>query len=272
MDSHQKDIPSRTGKAGTGPHHNAKGLLEPWIGTSGWQYPDFSERFYPVDLDQRHQLGYYAEHFPTVEVNNTFYQLPQQDTIETWVRLVPKGFVFSVKASRFITHMKNLLEPEITLPPFYNRMSRFGDHCGPVLFQLPPHWRIDLERLKRFLPQLSSDFRHTIEFRNRTWLIDEVYELLQQYKVAFCIYDFNFFQSPMLTTADFAYIRLHGPGRPYHDPYDLEHLRRWAVRIREWRYEGLEVFCYFDNTHRGYAWENAQTLLTSLTEQPNSVE
>ena len=239
-------------------------MSEAMIGVSGWQYPDFSERFYPKDLKKTQQLGYYAEHFSTVEINNSFYQLPKEKNIENWYTLVPEDFIFAVKASRYITHMKNLLEPEETLLNFYNRIELFQGKCGPILYQLPPHWEVDIKRLENFLPHLNKEFQHTIEFRNQSWLTEKVYDLLHQHEVAFCIYDFNYYQSPILTTANFVYIRLHGPGRAYHDPYNLESLNRWGDRIQDWVAEGLDVFCYFDNIHRGSAWENAQTLISLL--------
>lgn len=234
------------------------------VGVSGWQYPDFSERFYPDELEKPEQLGFYAEHFPTVEINNTFYQLPSENNIQRWRERVPEDFVFAIKASRYITHMKNLLEPEETLPNFFERISLFGEKGGPILFQLPPHWGVNAERLMNFLPELPEGFRYAMELRNPTWLDEKVYAILREHEVAFCIYEIDFRQSPILTTTDFVYIRLHGPGRAYNDPYDLDVLGRWADRIKSWVGSGLDVYCYFDNTHRGYAWENAQTLLSLI--------
>lgn len=199
-----------------------------------------------------------------MEINNTFYQLPSKKSVQRWYDFVPDDFIFSVKASRYITHMKNLLEPEETLPPFFERISLFEDKCGPVLFQLSPHWGKDAERLRQFIPELPEGFRYSFELRNESWLDEEIYTILRENEVAFCIYEIDFRQSPILTTADFIYIRLHGPGRAYNDPYDLDALGRWADRITHWVGSGLDVFCYFDNTHRGYAWENAQTLLSMI--------
>ena len=239
-------------------------MRQVFIGTSGWQYPDFSERFYPEDLEKTDQLSYYARKFPTVEINNTFYQLPKVATIQKWVDQTPDGFVFAIKANRFITHMKNLLEPEETLPNFLDRISHFGDKCGPILFQLPPHWQINLDRLEKFLEHLPKDYRYTFELRNKTWFKEETYALLRQYKAAFCIYDFNFSKSPRITTTDFAYTRLHGPGKAYQDPYDEDTLKGWRDRISSWLEENKQVYCYFDNTYRGHAWENAERLLSLL--------
>lgn len=237
-----------------------------WIGVSGWQYPDFSERFYPEDLDKPEQLSFYAENFPTVEINNTFYQLPQEETIKDWVNKTPEDFVFAIKASRYITHMKNLLEPEETLPNFFDRISQFGEKCGPILFQLPPHWQINLDRFENFLEHLPEDYRYTFELRNETWFEEETYSLLRKHDAAFCIYDFDFRQSPRITTTDLVYIRLHGPGKAYQDPYSEDVLEGWCERIQSWVDEDKRVYCYFDNTYRGHAWENAKTLLSMLRE------
>ena len=239
-------------------------MAQVFIGTSGWQYPDFSERFYPDGLEKLEQLTYYAKNFPSVEVNNTFYQLPDEATIRKWVHQTPEGFLFAVKANRYITHMKNLLDPGETLPNFFDRISLFGDKCGPILFQLPPHWHVNLKRLKCFVNYLPDNYRYTFEFRNQAWLTEAVYTLLREHHIAFCIYDFNFRQSPRISTAGFVYIRLHGPGSAYHDPYDEESLQGWAVKIRSWRDEAKDVYCYFDNTFHGHAWENAQALLSLL--------
>ncbi len=239
-------------------------MAKAFIGTSGWQYPDFSERFYPPGLAKVDQLTYYADRFPSVEVNNTFYNLPKAKTVENWVSKVPELFVFAVKASRYITHMKNLLDPEETLPKFFERIANFGIHCGPVLFQLPPGWDLDLDRLRNFLTKLPDGYRYTFEFRNQSWMTQAVYDLLKQKNIAFCIYEINYRQSPIMTTADFVYIRLHGPGHAYADPYAPLELERWAVRIIQWLSEGRDVYCYFDNTLNGYAWNNAQSLLNLI--------
>jgi uncharacterized protein YecE (DUF72 family) len=241
-------------------------MARAWVGVSGWQYPDFTERFYPKNLEPSEQLSYYARYFQTVEINSTFYQLPKVKTVGHWYDQVSDDFIFAVKANRYITHMKNLLEPEETLPEFYKRVSLFKEKAGPILFQLPPHWKVNVDRLRNFLSVLKHDYRYTLELRNKTWLTEDVYSLLRRYNIAFCMYDFNYRQSPFLITADFVYIRLHGPGRAYNDPYDLELLGRWADRIEGWVRSGKDVYCYFDNTHRGYAWENAQTLLALLEE------
>jgi uncharacterized protein YecE (DUF72 family) len=253
-------FPAYIGRRFSRRHH----LARVWIGVSGWQYPDFTDRFYPKDLETSEQLGYYASQFFTVEINNTFYQLPTEQTVRHWYDQVGEDFLFAIKASRYITHMKNLLEPEDTLPNFFERISLLKEKIGPILFQLPPYWQLNLERLQNFLKFLKPDYRYTFELRNKTWLNEDIYSLLRDNNIAFCIYEINYRQSPLMVTADFVYIRLHGPGRAYNDPYDMDTLGLWANRIEDWVGDGKDVYCYFDNTHRGYAWENAKSLMDLL--------
>jgi uncharacterized protein YecE (DUF72 family) len=160
--------------------------------------------------------------------------------------------------------MKNLLEPQKTLPKFFDRIAHFEDKCGPILFQLPPNWQVDADRLKGFLDALPDDHRYTFEFRNKTWFTDEIYDLLRSNNISFCIYDFNGRQSPRITTTNLVYIRLHGPGQAYRDPYEKGTLQDWAGRIKSWLKDEKEVYCYFDNTYQGHAWDNAQTLFSIL--------
>ena len=182
-------------------------------------------------------------------------------SIGRWTGQVPEDFIFSLKASRYITHLKNLLDPQETLPKFFNRISLFGHKLGPILFQLPPNWEKDGKRMQAFLLELPKPHRYVFELRNRSWLQEDIFVMLRAHRVAFCIYDFNFRQSPILASTDFIYIRSHGPGRAYQDPYGLDSLGRWADRIGNWVAQGQDVFCYFNNTHRGHAFENARTLM-----------
>ncbi len=236
-----------------------------FIGISGWQYEAFEGRFYPNGLKKTAQLSYYAQKFQSVEINSTFYHLPKKATVENWRESVSEDFVFSIKASRYITHMKNLMAPEETLPKFFDRIGPFQKKQGPILFQLPPNWQVNLDRLKDFVDALPDGYRYTIELRNSSWFTQEVLALLRDHGIASCLYDFNKRQSPIIQTADFDYIRLHGPGRAYNDPYDLDALGRWADRIMGWSASGRDVFIYFDNTKRGYAWENARTLQSMIS-------
>lgn len=231
-----------------------------FIGTSGWSYAHWRENFYPADLPSAAMLPFYAEHFRTAEINNTFYQLPTEHAVEAWANTVPEGFVFSVKASRFITHMKKLKDPAATLPPFMERIRLLGPKLGPILFQLPSGWRLNLERLRQFLQALDRRHRYALECRDQSWFDERVYALLAEHQVAWCMHDLNRKLSPLETTTDLVYIRLHGPDGPYCGSYGKRALSDWAVRMRDWQAQGRQVYCYFDNDEAGYAPQNALKL------------
>lgn len=231
------------------------------IATSGWYYDHWRGPFYPPGLPKSSFLKFYSERFSTVEINNSFYRLPEEKTLKMWREAVPPGFIFSVKASRLITHNKKLKDPETTLPKLFERITALGDELGPVLFQLPPAWRLNKERLKTFLDTLSPGFRYAFEFRDPSWFDEGVFELLREKNAAFCVYEFDRILSPKEVTADFAYVRLHGPGGKYRGSYDDEALKGWAATLKAWLKQGVaEVFCYFDNDEAGYAALNAMRL------------
>lgn len=230
------------------------------IGTSGWHYAHWEGVFYPAGMAKEEYLRFYSGRFHSVEINSTFYRLPQKTTLSSWRDAVPQRFIFSVKASRYITHMKKLKDPQKPVVRFLKRMEALGDKLGPVLFQLPPRWRVNLERLDAFLKVLPSGFRYAFEFRDPSWCQDRVYGLLSEKEAAFCIYDYDRNQSPKQVTAGFVYIRLHGPEGPYKGLYDSRSLYGWAGDISSWAGEGKEVFCYFDNDQSGFAVRNALDL------------
>jgi uncharacterized protein YecE (DUF72 family) len=231
------------------------------IGTSGWNYKHWVGPFYPSDLPQKQWLAYYADHFNTVEVNNTFYQLPQLSTFTTWRQTVPPKFTFAVKASRFITHMKKLTAPKTSTEKFFNRTVKLEDKLGPILFQLPPGWQLNRDRLAEFLDAVPPDGRYVFEFRNESWLQSEVYDLLRKHNIAFCINDFRGKASPREITADFAYVRMHGPGEvAYAGSYPLAALKKWAKQINDWRENLKAVYVYFNNDFEGHAVRNALKL------------
>jgi uncharacterized protein YecE (DUF72 family) len=230
------------------------------IGTSGWHYKDWSGTFYPERLPAKGFLEYYTRHFHTVEINNSFYQLPKKETLKNWRDTVPSDFIFSVKASRYITHMKKLKDAEKSLPPLLKRIDVLGDKLGPILFQLPPRWGLNLERLNDFLETLPAGFRYAFEFRDKSWLDPMAYEAMEILGAALCIYDIGGYISPKEITADFIYVRLHGPDGPYRGHYDAKTLSGWAGAFSAWLRQGMEIFCYFDNDERGYAVRNALTL------------
>jgi len=237
------------------------------IGTSGWSYPHWRGSFYPPDLAHEDQLAFYAEHFDSIEINSSFYRLPERRTLKAWHDIVPADFVFAVKASRFITHMKKLKAPATALRSFFRRIEVLDDKLGPVLFQLPPRWRCNPARLGTFLGALSHDFHYAFEFRDHSWLTEEVYDRLARCNASLCIYDLAGYRSPIVVTSRLVYLRLHGPEGPYQGCYDRRALARWGRKIRAWSSEGRSVCCYFDNDQLGYAALNAQELADLLQRQ-----
>jgi uncharacterized protein YecE (DUF72 family) len=230
------------------------------IGTSGWHYKHWMGNFYPAGTKPAGFLAHYLQHFRSVEINNSFYRLPTADTLSDWRESTPHDFLFAVKASRFITHMKKLKDPLQSFSLLMERIGVLGEKLGPVLFQLPPAWRFDESRFNNFLNALPPTYRYTFEFRDPSWYNDKAYELLQKHHCAFCIYEIEYHLSPLLVTADFVYVRLHGPEHKYDGSYSDEVLAQWASRCRLWLEQGKEVFVYFDNDMHGYAPINAATL------------
>jgi uncharacterized protein YecE (DUF72 family) len=190
-------------------------------------------------------------------LNNPFYHLPEANTFRNWKKNTPGEFVFAVKASRFITHMKKLKVDKESLDLFFSRAGKLKEKLGVVLFQLPPKWKINTERFEIFLSSLPKKFRYTFEFRDQTWYNEEVYNLLKKHNAAFCIYELAGHFSPEEVTADFIYIRLHGPGNKYQGNYSDAQLALWAAKIKKWNQQGKDVFIYFDNDQEGYAAFNA---------------
>jgi uncharacterized protein YecE (DUF72 family) len=236
------------------------------IGTSGWHYGHWKGNFYPAGLPARKFLDYYAGRFRTAEINNTFYQVPKKKTLEEWRDAVPVDFVFAVKASRFITHMKKLKDSAQPAKLFLRKVGRLKEKLGPVLFQLPPRWRANPERLENFLEVLPRGFQWAFEFRDPDWFRDDVYSMLEKHNAAFCIYDLNRRLSPKQVTADWVYVRLHGPDGPYQGKYDTQTLAGWAGAFSAWTAEGRTVYCYFDNDQNGFAAQDALLLLDMLEE------
>ena len=235
-------------------------MCEVRIGTSGWHYKHWVGPFYPPKWPASKMLAYYFERFDTVEINNSFYRLPPESAVTGWREATPPGFCFAVKGSRFLTHMKKLKDPAQGLERFFSRADLLGEKLGPVLFQLPPRWEVNLERLEAFLRALPPYHGYAFEFRNETWNVPVVYDLLRRYDAAYCAFDLAGFQSPVVVTANFTYVRLHGPGGKYQGSYSDEALRLWTERIAVWRRELRAVYVYFDNDQAGYAVENALRL------------
>jgi uncharacterized protein YecE (DUF72 family) len=231
-----------------------------YIGTSGWHYKHWKGLFYPAGMQQQDYLAYYLNFYQTVEINNSFYRLPTPETFASWRQAVPEDFVFSVKASRFITHMKKLKDPQASLSNFIQNVTALEEKLGPILFQLPPRWHCDVARLRQFLQALPPGLLYTFEFRDHTWYQEPVYELLRQYNAAFCIYDLEQHLSPVIVTTNFVYIRLHGPVGKYDGRYSDEVLNGWATAARRWATEDKTVYIYFDNDIGGHAVVDSQRL------------
>jgi uncharacterized protein YecE (DUF72 family) len=206
------------------------------IGTSGWVYAHWRGLLYPPELKQAEWFGVFARHFDTVEINNSFYRLPSEAAFDAWREQAPKGFLYAVKASRFLTHFKKLKEPEEPLKLFFDRAQRLGDRLGPVLYQLPPRWKLNLPRFEAFLAALPRGYDHVVEFRDQSWLV-----------------------VPATVTATPVYVRFHGASSQGGD-YPHHELETWAHRISEWRGQGLDVYVYFNNDWGGFALKNAVAL------------
>jgi uncharacterized protein YecE (DUF72 family) len=232
-----------------------------WVGTSGWSYKHWRGPFYPSGMSKGgDQLRFYAERFDNVEVNGTFYRLIEVDTLRRWREATPPGFVFACKGSRYLTHMKRLKDAGQGVGRFFERVEALEDKLGPIVFQLPGRFKPDRERLAAFIEALAPGHRYAFEFRDPAWFRAEILEVLAARNAALCLYEFAGQEAPLEVTADFAYIRLHGPEGPYQGSYSDQALGTWAKRIAAWAKDGLDVFCYFDNDDRGFAPQNALRL------------
>ena len=234
------------------------------IGTSGWHYDHWRDRFYPDKLPKAKWLEFYAGHFATVEVNNTFYRLPSEAAFGTWHDSSPPGFTFAVKVSRFITHIKRLKNTEEAVENFIARAKILGDKLGPLLYQLPPNMHRDDKRLEAFLSILPRGMKHVFEFRHQSWLEDEVFTLLRKYNIGFCVFDMPSLSCPLVATADFAYIRFHGSAGLYWSCYSDEELLDWAKKLTNLALDLKAVYIYFNNDAEAFAVRNAVTLRDSL--------
>ena len=234
------------------------------IGTSGWQYDSWRGRFYPKDLPQSEWLPFFAARFETVEVNNTFYRLPQRETFVRWREKTPPGFVVTVKASRFLTHIKRLKDPEEPVKTFFNRASGLGEKLGPVLFQLPPRFRADLGRLEALLAILPRGVRAALEFRDPSWSTDEVKALLDRHGAALVLADRPGARVDPVVTGGWSYIRFH-QGQRFSPHYRRGKLRLWATRIASMPAD--DVYVYFNNDPDGAAVRDAATLRELLQRQ-----
>lgn len=227
------------------------------VGTSGWVYEHWRGVFYPEELPQPEWFGFYAKSFDTVEINYSFYRLPSRKTFENWREGAPADFVFTVKANRYITHVKKLKDAGEAVKRFYENLYGLGDRCGAVLFQLPPRWSVNAPRLEEFLSIVPKKYRLVFEFRDESWLAEEIMDVLRRYGAALCAADSPYWPSPREVTADFVFFRLHS-GRTRQAPYyTRKELRALAAEIGEHLTGGRDAFVYFNNDYGGFAIKNA---------------
>ncbi len=230
------------------------------VGTSGWSYRHWRGIFYPDRLPQRRWLAHYMEHFDTVEVNSTFYHLPRESTMDSWREQAPDGFLYALKASRFITHAKLLSGAREALREFVRLARMLQHHLGPILYQLPPRFKRDLRTLEAFLKLLPQDLVSVFEFRDESWYGEDVFELLEEHGACFCAHDMPGIPTPRRGTGPVAYVRFHGPGRRYTGAYPEELLAEWAEWMAGQRQAGRSVHAYFNNDIGGHAVHDARAL------------
>ncbi len=230
------------------------------IGTSGWHYEHWRGRFYPEKLTKAEWLEFYASHFTTVELNNSFYRLPSEAAFASWYNSSPANFTFAVKVSRFITHIKRLKNSEEAVENFITRAKILEEKLGPLLYQLPPNMHRNDEVLESFLSNLPRGMKHVLEFRHQSWLEEKVFEILRKYNIGLCVFDMPSFTCPLEMTADFAYIRFHGSGELYSSCYSDKELADWAKRLTNLDINPKAVYIYFNNDAEAFAVRNAMTL------------
>ena len=237
------------------------------VGTSGWQYKHWRGPVYPEDLPVKDWLPYYAGRFQTVEVNNSFYRQPSDETWRRWRDSVPTDFRFAVKASRFISHFKRFKDPQESIDRFIKGVEGLGDRVGPLLYQARPDFARTPENVRRmdaFMELLPKQYDHVLEFRHESWFGHETMEQLERHKVGFCSFDMPGQEVPLVATTDFAYMRFHGATYKYAGNYTEAALKHWANKLRALLKDTRQVWVYFNNDDRGYAFKNAHTLSEML--------
>lgn len=239
---------------------SAQGQLR--LGTSGYQYKHWRGPFYPDELRQKDWFDYYADTFDTVEINNSFYRLPDLHTFEQWKERAPKGFEYALKFSRYGSHLKRLKSPERSISQFMKAAQGLGQRRGPILVQLPPRWKANPERLDQFLCEAPKQERWVLEFRDPDWLQDAVFDVLEKHGAALCIHDM-IPDHPQRLTTDWTYLRFHG--HKYTGSYSNDFLAAEADRIQSWLNDGKDVYAYFNNDENAHAVHNALALKRYLT-------
>ncbi len=236
------------------------------IGTSGWSYDGWLGNFYPEKIKSNLILPFYATMLDSVELNNSFYQIPKEKNVKNWVSLTPENFIFSCKANRYITHFKKLVDTTESVEKLLQAFSNFEQKLGPILFQFPPSWPIDLPCLEKFIAHLPKQYLYTFEFRHLSWFCEGLYELLHNNQMCLCFYDHKRYRSPEIVTSQFIYVRMHGPQEDaYKGAYEDSTLREYAQKFANWRTEGKAIYCYFDNDEKANAPQDAQRLKKMLS-------
>jgi uncharacterized protein YecE (DUF72 family) len=230
------------------------------IGCSGWNYKHWRGRFYPEGLPQKRWFEHYSATFDTVEINNSFYRLPSGDTFAKWRDQAPAGFCYAVKANRFLTQAKKLKDCAEPLQRMLTPFRNLGDRLGPILYQLPPRFRCNVGRLQEFIALLPGDLTHVFEFREKSWLTDEVLALLDSSGVSFCVHDMPGSATPRWSAGPIAYVRFHGGEGKYWGRYPDEGLLGWTDWIVAQAKSGRPVWCYFNNDIDAHAIHDALTL------------
>ena len=244
----------------------SKGTLR--VGCAGWVYRHWRGLLYPEGLPQRLWFERYAQEFDTVEINNSFYRVPLASTFDKWRAKAPPGFCYAVKANRFITHMKKMLDYEEPVERFIELARRLDDKLAPILYQIPPSLHKDIGRLDAFLGRLPNDLEQVVEFRHRSWYDENVLTLLDRHGVGFVAHDLGGLVSPRWASGRTAYVRFHGSGGRYSGRYSDEALLGWADWCMEQSRLGRSCWGYFNNDIHGHAIEDARTL-KSMVRQLN---
>jgi len=232
------------------------------LGCSGWSYSDWIGKFYPEECTPKTMLEEYCKHFDTVELNMSFYRLPFEQMVKSWKERTPRGFLFSPKLSRQITHLKKLKDSEELLSAFLDRMGLLGEKLGPILIQLPPGLKPDLTVLENFLRILPTKKKFAIEFRNREWFSSKTRAMLEKYRVATCLIDSPGMKIDDEVTAPFAYVRWHGSSAWYAHDYSKSEIDKWAKTLAE--LDVKEVFGYWNNDVNAYAPKNCLSMIRKL--------
>ena len=230
------------------------------IGCSGWNYRHWRGRFYPEGLPVKRWYAHYAGQFDTVEINNSFYRLPKAETFTAWADAAPDGFCYAVKAPRFITHMRKLKDTGESVDRFIGHARHLGPALGPILWQLPPRWHANVERLGAFLALLPRDLAHVFEFREPSWMTEPILAQLEAAGASFCVHDFPGLGTPRWAAGKAAYVRFHGHGGKYVGRYPEAVLADWAAWMRAQSAEGRTVWAFFNNDGEAHAIADALAL------------